>query len=101
VSQFQTFEGRSGAGMIPPSSGSQVTIRIQSTKRDFDDFVFGSSSLKYAESQNELTDSQNDITTMLAAATTLTPLVNPTTGVYYYDVSYSASNYIYLIYDYR
>ncbi|MBV1929484.1 MAG: hypothetical protein KUG81_08245 [Gammaproteobacteria bacterium] len=101
VAQYQVFDGRSGTGMIPPSSGPQVTIRIQSTKRDFDDFTFGSSLLKYVESQTEFTDSQNDITNMLAAATTLTPLVNPTTGVYYYDVSYSASNYIYLIYDYR
>lgn len=105
VSQYQTYTGNAGTGMIPPSSGDQVTIRIQSTKKDFDNFEFGSSSLKYVLSAVEFPNTQQGMTDMLAAATTLQPLVNPTTGVYYYDIVYTQtqqfSPYIYLIYDYR
>ncbi len=106
VNQFTTLTGNSGVGMIPPTTGGTVTIRIQSTKRDFDDFTFGSSELKYLLSATELDNSPTGITSMLSAATTLTPLVNPTTGVYYYDITYTQVQaafkpYIYLIYDYR
>lgn len=105
VSQYQTFEGNAGAGMIPPSSGTQVTIRVQSTKKDFDNFTFGSSSLLYVLSAVEYPNTQQGIADMLVASTTLQPLVNPTTGIYYYDITYTQtqqfSPYIYLIYDYR
>jgi hypothetical protein len=105
VSLFQSFEGNAGAGMIPPESGGQVTIRIQSTKKGFDNFDFGSSSLKYLLSTTDYSDSDVDIANMLSAATTLTPIQNPSTGVYYYDITYTQtpqfSPYIYLIYDYR
>ena len=105
VSLFQSFEGNAGAGMIPPESGGQVTIRIQSTKKGFDNFDFGSSSLKYLLSTTDYSDSDVDIASMLSAATTLTPIQNPSTGVYYYDITYTQtpqfSPYIYLIYDYR
>jgi hypothetical protein len=105
VSLFQSFEGNAGAGMIPPESGGQVTIRIQSTKKGFDNFDFGSSSLKYLLSTTDYSDSDVDIANILSAATTLTPIQNPSTGVYYYDITYTQtpqfSPYIYLIYDYR
>lgn len=105
VSLFQSYTGNAGAGMIPPESGGQVTIRIQSTKKGFDNFDFGSSSLKYLLSTTDYSDSDVDIANMLSAATTLTPIQNPSTGVYYYDITYAQtqqfSPYIYLIYDYR
>ena len=105
VSLFQSYTGNAGAGMIPPESGGQVTIRIQSTKKGFDNFDFGSSSLKYLLSTTDYSDSDVDIASMLSAATTLTPIQNPSTGVYYYDITYTQtpqfSPYIYLIYDYR
>jgi hypothetical protein len=106
VNQFTTLTGNSGVGMIPPTTGGSTTIRIQSTKRDFDDFTFGTSELKYLLSATELDNSPAGITSMISVATTLTPLVNPSTGIYYYDITYTQVQaafkpYIYLIYDYR
>jgi hypothetical protein len=108
ISQYNQLSGPSGRGIIPaiPSGATPVTLRIQSTKRGFDDFEFdpATHNLKYLLSTTLYNNTPADINTMLAAATTLTPLQNPITGVYYYDINYVQFTpfrpYLYLIYDY-
>ena len=108
ISQYNQLSGPSGRGIIPPipSGATPVTLRIQSTKRNFDDFDFdpATHNLKYLLSTTLYDNTPADINTLLAAATTLTPLQNPLTGVYYYDINYVQFTpfrpYLYLIYDY-
>lgn len=108
ISQYNQLSGPSGRGVIPPipSGATPVTLRIQSTKRNFDDFDFdpATHNLKYLLSTTLYDNTPADINTLLAAATTLTPLQNPLTGVYYYDINYVQFTpfrpYLYLIYDY-
>jgi len=108
VSQFDTLSGDEGSGMIPPSGGSvQTIIRIQSNKKGSDDFVFNPNNhkLRYLLSAVEYGNNPADIQAMLSASTELTPLVNPTNGLYYYDINYVQPTvfepYLYLIYDYQ
>jgi hypothetical protein len=108
VSQFDILSGNEGSGMIPPSGGSApTTIRIQSNKKGSDDFVFNPNNhkLRYLLSAIEYENNPADIQAMLSASTELTPLVNPTNGLYYYDINYVQSAvfepYLYLIYDYQ
>jgi hypothetical protein len=108
ISQYNQLSGPSGRGIIPaiPSGATPVTLRIQSTKRGFDDFEFdpATHNLKYLLSTTLYDNTPADINTLLSAATTLTPLQNPITGVYYYDINYVQFTpfrpYLYLIYDY-
>jgi len=108
VSQFNVISGSEGAGMIPPSGGSVPTIiRIQSNRKGSDDFVFDPTkhTLRYLLSSSEYQNNAAGIQAMLSASTELTPLVNPTNGLYYYDIIYTQPTvfepYLYLIYDYQ
>ncbi len=104
ISQYSRNSGVAGRGLTPAIPGATpVTIRIQSTKKGFDDFTFdpASDTLKYLVSSTLYNNTPADINTLLPLATTATPLVNPLTGVYYFDIPYTTPNdYLYLIYDY-
>ena len=108
MSQYSLISGASGSGVIPPvpTVGVPVTIRIQSTNIGFDDFTFNPAihKLRYALEPTLYGDTPAEMNTLLGLSTILTPLENPTTGVYYFDINYVQSGafkpYMYLIYDY-
>jgi hypothetical protein len=110
ISQYDTISGSSGRGVLPPipSVGNPVTIRIQSSKIGFDTFVFDPAihTLRYHLSATPYPNTPNDMATLLADSTNGTPLENPTTGVYYFDIPYDSIQtgafkpYLYLIYEY-
>ena len=108
ISQYDTISGSSGRGILPPiaSVGNPVTIRIQSSKIGFDTFVFDPTkhTLRYHLDSTPYPNTPNDMADLLADSTNLTPLVNPTTGVYYFDIDYVQTGafkpYLYLIYEY-
>jgi len=110
ISQYDAISGPSGRGTIPPvpSAGNPITIRIQSNKIGFDNFVFDPSihTLRYYLSATEIINTPAKISQLLIDSTNATPLVNPTTGVYYFDIDYDLIQtgafkpYLYLIYEY-
>jgi len=108
VSEYDTISGPSGRGTLPPipSVGNPVTIRIQSSQIGFDDLVFDPTkyTLRYHLDSTPYPNTPNDMANLLAASTNGTPLVNPTTGVYYFDIPYQQTGtfkpYLYLIYEY-
>jgi len=108
ISEYDTISGPSGRGTLPPipSVGNPVTIRIQSSQIGFDDLVFDPTkyTLRYHLDSTPYPNTPNDMANLLAASTNGTPLVNPTTGVYYFDIPYQQTGtfkpYLYLIYEY-
>lgn len=101
VTSFIQTDGQSSIGLFPVT-GSTVTS--QSNKKDFDDFVFDPAvdKFKYLVSNTAYTSA--DWATIDAAATTSTPISNPSTGLYQATFNYSnpsANRYLYLIWDYR
>ena len=110
VSEYDTISGPSGRGTLPPvpSVGNPIAIRIQSSKIGFDDLVFDPTkhTLRYHLSATLYANTPNDMNTLLGLSTNGTPLVNPTTGVYYFDIDYDSIQtgafkpYLYLIYEY-
>ena len=79
-------------------------MTLQSNKKDFDDFNFDSSinKFKYLVSNTQYSAAQ--WATIDAAATTATPITNPSSGLFQAAFTYnnpSANTYLYLIWDYR
>ena len=108
ISEYDTISGPSGRGTLPPipSVGNPVTIRIQSSQIGFDDLVFDPAkyTLRYYLSATPYANTPTDMNTLLGLSTNLTPLVNPTRGIYYFDINYVQTGafkpYLYLIYEY-
>ncbi len=108
ISEYDTISGSSGRGTLPPipSVGNPVTIRIQSSQIGFDDFVFDPAihNLRYYLSATPYANTPIDMNTLVGLSTNLTPLVNPTRGIYYFDIDYVQTGafkpYLYLIYEY-
>jgi hypothetical protein len=108
ISEYDTISGSSGRGTLPPipSVGNSVTIRIQSSQIGFDDFVFDPAihNLRYYLSATPYANTPIDMNTLVGLSTNLTPLVNPTRGIYYFDIDYVQTGafkpYLYLIYEY-
>tara|TARA_R110001606_G_scaffold278751_1_gene427258 strand:+ start:890 stop:5359 length:4470 start_codon:yes stop_codon:yes gene_type:complete len=108
ISEYDTISGPSGRGTLPPipSVGNPVTIRIQSSQIGFDTFVFDPAihTLRYYLSATPYANTPTDMNTLFGLSTNLTPLVNPTRGIYYFDINYVQTGafkpYLYLIYEY-
>lgn len=90
-----------------PYTGVDLTIR--SNKINFDDYDWGypDDNFKYLSSNTLYANTQPDIASLLAAATTIpnSSVVSPSTGLYQATVTNlslpSGNQYLYLIYDYR
>jgi hypothetical protein len=98
---YNEISGFSSVGVFPPDG---ATVTMQSNKKDFDDFVFDTTvdKFKYLVSNTNLAPSE--WATIMASATNVTPITNPSTGLYQAPFTYSNStnlNYLYLIWDYR
>ena len=83
-----------------PNSKAELDKTMQSNKKDFDDFVFDTTvdKFKYLVSNTNLAPSE--WATIMASATNVTPITNPSTGLYQAPFTYSNStnlNYLYLI----
>ncbi len=101
VESWISTTGQSSSGIFPPSG---ATIKIQSNKKDFDDFVFDPAvdKFKYLVTATAYTESQ--WATIDAAATGATPITNPSTGLYEASFTYTNAvpvKYLYMIWDYR
>ena len=93
--------GQSSLGVFPPSG---ATVKMQSNKKDFDDFVFDPAVDKFKYLVTAVGYAESQWATIDAAATTATPIANPSTGVY--EASFTYTNtvpvaFLYLIWDYR
>ena len=106
ASEYNTQVGVRSLGVFP-YSGTDVTMR--SNKIDFDNYDWGypSDNFKYLSSNTLYSNNQSDITSLLAASTTVAngSVTNPSSGLYQATISNLSlplgNQYLYLIYDYR
>jgi len=103
VESFISTTGQTSIGIMPVSG---ATITMQSNKKDFDDFVFDATvdKFKYLISSTEY--DAGSWSTIDAAATNVTPITNPSTGLYQASFTYTNNNpttdkYLYMVWDYR
>ena len=100
VSQYQTYTGFQGEGIIP-SDGSTVTV--QSNKYGTDDFIVSNppDKMLYLRTNTLFPNTPTGITSLLSAATNIvlsgtSPIVGGT-----FTMPAGADTYLYLVYDYR
>ena len=103
VESFISTTGQTSVGIMPISG---ATITMQSNKKDFDDFVFDPTvdKFKYLISSTEY--DAGSWANIDAAATNVTPITNPSTGLYQASFTYTNNNpttdkYLYMVWDYR
>jgi hypothetical protein len=102
VSQYTTVVGAQGAGVIP-ANGAAVTLF--SNKKSTDNFVFNPNlnKFKYLRTNTSYQNNSSDINSLLAASTTITPIV--TSGApSVYSANFTmpnSGNNLYMIWDYR
>ena len=102
VSQYTTVVGAQGAGIIP-ADGAAVTLF--SNKKSTDNFVFNPNlnKFKYLRTNTVYQNNSSDINSLLAASTTITPIVTSGAPDVYsanFTMPSSGSN-LYMIWDYR
>lgn len=102
VSQYETVTGPQGAGVIPADG---ATVSIISRKTSSDDFVFDDTTDKflYLRSNTLYNNNETDIASLLAAASTATP-IDDSLAPTQYSANFtmpSTGSYLYLIWDYR
>ena len=113
LARYTSITGIESEGIFPPSGAA---VRMASNKIEFDTLVFSPASgypgptippaadkFSFLVSNTLYTSSQTDINALVAAATDITTVANPSTG--YYEGSFTYSNptnqtYLYLIYNY-
>ena len=103
VESFISTTGQTSVGIMPVSGAS---ITMQSNKKDFDDFVFDPTVDKFRYLISPIEYTANDSSIITAAATTVTPITNPSTGLYQASFTYTngspiTDKYLYIIWDYR
>jgi hypothetical protein len=100
VSQYSVLVGAQGLGAIP-TNGSTVTLI--SNKIDFDNFNFDVAQhrFRYLRSNTLYNNTQADISALLAAATTATPITGSGNTFQSDFTMPSSGDYLYLIWDYR
>jgi hypothetical protein len=99
ISLFTYISGMASDGVLP-AEGAQ--INMLSKKISGDTYDFQNNSFRYLISSTQYT--QSDINNILNSSTQLTPIINPSDGVYSVNFTYSNPSefpYIYLIWDYR
>lgn len=100
VSQYQVTSGLMGTGFIPPYGS---TVRVFSNKFGNDNYNWkADDNLMWLYSDTEYQNNSADISTLLAAATNITPIASAG-NTYYGDFTMPVTNsqYLYIIYDYR
>ena len=103
VESFISTTGQTSVGIMPVSGAS---ITMQSNKKDFDDFVFDASVDKFKYLVSSIEYIANDWAIIDAASTNVTPITNPSTGLYQASFTYTngspiTDKYLYMIWDYR
>ena len=101
VSSFISTSGQSSVGLFPPTG---ATVTMQSNKIGFDDFVFDPTVDKFKYLVSNTAYTAADFNTIDAAATAVTPITNPSTGLYESSFTYTNAtpvDYLYMIWDYR
>ena len=99
ISLFASQTGISSSGVFPISDSD---IRMYSSKLAGDTYIFNNGHFRYLITDTDY--SQADINTIINTSTIVTPVLNPSTGVYNVDFTYSnplSYPFIYLIWDYR
>ena len=106
ASNYRTQVGIRSLGVFP-YSGTDITLRSNKVEFDNYDWVVNSDNFKYLSSNTLYSNTESDISALLAASTTIAnaSVTNPSTGLYQAIVpglSLPLSNqYLYVIYDYR
>ena len=113
LARYTSITGIESEGLFPANN---ATVYMASNKIDFDTLVFSPASgypgptippaadkFSFLVSNTLYTSSQADINALVAAATDITTVTNPSTG--YYEANFTYSNpsnqtYLYLIYNY-
>lgn len=113
LARYTSITGLESEGIFPPSGS---TVYMASNKIDFDTLEFSPAAgytgptippaadkFSFLVSNTLYTSSQTDINTLVATATDITTVTNPSTG--YYEANFTYSNpsnqtYLYLIYNY-
>jgi len=113
LARYTSITGIESEGLFPPNN---ATVYMASNKIDFDTLVFSPASgypgptippaadkFSFLVSNTLYTSSQADINALVAAATDITAVTNPSTG--YYEANFTYNNptnqtYLYLIYNY-
>jgi hypothetical protein len=101
VTSFISTDGQSSLGLFPVTGS---TLTPQSNKKDFDDFVFNSTVNKFKYLVSNTAYTSSDWATIDAAASTASPISNPSSGLFQATFNYSNpsnNRYLYLIWDYR
>ncbi len=103
VESFISTTGQTSVGIMPTSG---ATITMQSNKKDFDDFVFDATVDKFKYLVSPIQYTANDWAIIDAAATNVTPITNPSTGLYQASFTYTngspiTDKYLYMVWDYR
>jgi len=99
VSNYVKEVGPQGFGPIP-KNGDVVTIRSKKGTTGTMEFNPATHKLRYLISNTLYTDT--NVLSLLNASTVASPVLNPSTGVYTANFTYSAgSTYLYIIHDYR
>jgi len=103
VESFISTSGQTSVGIMPVSGAS---ITMQSNKKDFDDFVFDASVDKFKYLVSPIEYIANDWPIIDSASTNVTPITNPSTGLYEATFTYTngspiTDKYLYMIWDYR
>tara|TARA_R110002126_G_scaffold4637_13_gene24456 strand:- start:6028 stop:10860 length:4833 start_codon:yes stop_codon:yes gene_type:complete len=101
VSLYSVISGQASVGLFPISG---ATFYMQSNKIGFDTIVFDVNVDKFKYHISNVLYASTDYNTLDAIATTVVPIVNPSTGLY--EVSFTYQNvtnlpYLYLIWDYK
>jgi len=99
ISLFTSQTGMSSNGAFPVDGSD---LRMYSSKLSGDTYVFNDNKFRYLITDTLYTEAQiNDI---INSSTIVTPVLNPSTGMYNVDFTYSnplGYPYVYLIWDYR
>lgn len=99
ISLFAHQTGMSSEGSLP-TDGSEISM--YSSKLSGDNYVFNNNQFKYLITDTLLDEA--DINILIGSGTDVTPVLNPSTGVYTISFTYSNPDgfpYVYLIWDYR
>jgi len=102
ISDYDQITGPQGAGVIPADG---ATVSLICNKINYDDFVFNKNvnNFRYLRSNTRYYNNVADIKTLLAAATTATPIDDTDEPDRYFTTFTmpSTGTYLYLIWDYR
>lgn len=101
-SYYDLTDGEESVGSVPPS-GATVTMKLETLQGD--DFVFDDTQNKfmYLATDTLYGDNEADVNSLIAAASTATPIENPNPGTYYATFTSNTAiyDYLYLIWNFK